>query len=126
LNNSSTGPTFDFKDPIPLKHIEDYRILRNDWPYDLEHGITHLVVWLKNSIPTDPVTGDLTTNSRQLIENFVRKTFVSRLLESGLVDAPNHVLWFKNWTTLQSVRAIDHIHVLVNDVPDIIVDEWNQ
>ena len=33
-------------------------------------------------------------------------------------------MWFKNWTALQSVPGMEHVHVLVREVPDEIVAEW--
>jgi len=110
----STEPIFACKSTVPFADPDDFLILRNDWPYGLEADITHLVVWLKNRIATDSTTGDLTAKSRCMIEEFVRKTFVSRLDHD---DAASSVMWFKNWTGLQSVRGIDHIHVLIRNMP---------
>ncbi|MCJ1244485.1 hypothetical protein MMC30_001683 [Trapelia coarctata] len=111
----STGPIFAYKSAVPFADPDDFLILRNDWPYGLEADITHLVVWLKNRIATDSATGDLTPQSRCMLEEFVQKTFVSRL-DSEI--AASSVMWFKNWTALQSIRGIDHIHVLIWNMPD--------
>lgn len=45
-----------------------------------------------------------------MIEEFVERTFVDRLGGDR-----SRVLWFKNWVQLQSVRALEHVHVLVNN-----------
>lgn len=90
----------------------DYRVLINDWPYGLTPDITHIVVWTRTLIPTDPDSGDVTPESRQLIRDFVQTYFVDKLGS----DAADRVMWFKNWVSLQSVRALEHIHVLVKDV----------
>lgn len=84
--------------------------------------MTHLVVWLKNRIPVDEATGDLTPESRHRIEEFVDRTFVDELRQNG--HAEDNVRWFKNWAQLQSVRGLEHIHVLVRNVPDEIVFQW--
>ncbi|KAL9012920.1 MAG: hypothetical protein Q9180_009057, partial [Flavoplaca navasiana] len=60
--------------------------------------------------------------SRQLIEDFVQHTFKDRLEQEN--GAEDRVMWFRNWTGLQSVRGMDHIHVLVRDVSKEIMDEW--
>ncbi|EFQ99394.1 hypothetical protein MGYG_02406 [Nannizzia gypsea CBS 118893] len=73
-------------------------------------------------IDTTPENGDVTEESRTLIDDFVHRTFTSRLNEFS--DAADRVVWFKNWTALQSVRSLEHIHVLVRDVPDKIIVEW--
>jgi hypothetical protein len=105
--------------PIPFENPEDYKILRNDWPYGLTPDIKHIVVWLKTPIPIHPDTGDLTDESRKMINEFVTQMFTQRLR-----DGPNRVLWFKNWAALQSVRAVEHVHVLVKDVEEDILMEW--
>lgn len=73
-----------------------------------------------------PENGDVTDESRALIEDFVTRTFVARLEhDPRFADkARDHVLWFKNWAALQSVRSLEHIHVLVRDVPEDIITEW--
>lgn len=58
---------------------DDLKILYNDWPYGVEKGIVHLVVWTKFELDEDPVTGDLTDAMRKQIDDFVRKTFCSRV-----------------------------------------------
>lgn len=69
----------------------------------------HLVCWTKSPIPTltnSVPAGDLTPDVRRIIEDFVERTF-SRTL------GKENVLWFKNWASIQSVRSVEHIHVLV-------------
>lgn len=41
-----------------------------------------------------------------IIEDFVERTFTRHL-------GKENVLWFKNWASIQSVRSVEHIHVLV-------------
>jgi hypothetical protein len=63
-------------------------------------------------LPVTSDTGDLTPSSRRLVQEFVRTAFEEKL---G-VEGADKVLWFKNWTGLQSIRSLDHIHVLVRDI----------
>ena len=88
----------------------------------MEPGIVHIVVWLKNRLETEPEKGDMTPTSKRQIEKFVEKRFMDRL--RGLPGAREKVQWFKNWTLLQSVPGLEHVHVLVRDVPEQIVWEW--
>lgn len=121
----SDPPTFSYKNSTPFVDKDDFKILRNDWPYGFAHGITHFCVWLKTPIATDPATGDVTSASRILIENFVNDAFADRLdAVSGQGKGKDHVLWFKNWVALQSVRGVDHVHVLVKDAPDRLIEHW--
>lgn len=120
--SAATGPVFAYESPIPFENSDDYKILRNDWPYGFTPDITHLVVWLKNRIPVEEATGDLTPGSRHRIEDFVEKTFVNKLRQTG--HAEDSVLWFKNWAQLQSVRGLEHVHVLVRNVPEDIIFRW--
>lgn len=64
----------------------------------------------------------MTDESRAVIEGFVRRTFVESLGEGGA----ERVLWFKNWVSLQSVRGVDHVHVLVRDAPEELVEKWTE
>ena len=114
--------TFAYNNPIPFVDVEDWKILRNDWPYGLEKGITHLVIWSKTPIAVNAETGDLTDHSRAVIQSFIDQVFVRTL--SALADAPDRVLWFKNWATLQSIRSMEHIHVMIRDVPEEIIKSW--
>ena len=117
-----TGPIFRCASTAPLSKPDDYKILRNDWPYGLATDITHLVVWSKHRLPTTGPEGDLAENARQRIQDFVQKEFVDRLANENDSDA--RVMWFRNWTGLQSVRGLEHFHVLVRGVPDAILQEW--
>ncbi|KAI9723311.1 MAG: hypothetical protein M1812_001194 [Candelaria pacifica] len=119
---SDKGPTFACNDPTPFADPEDYTILINDWPYGFTPDVTHLVVWLKTPVPTDPQTGDLTESSRDLINAFVTKTFTQELSREGC--GGDRVQWFKNWAQLQSVKGIEHVHILVRDVSREIVAKW--
>ncbi|GAM82315.1 hypothetical protein ANO11243_002940 [Dothideomycetidae sp. 11243] len=93
----------------PFEDASDIRILYNDWPYGIDEGIVHLVVWTKFDLAEDPSTGDLTDEARRQIDDYVRTVF-----GSGGED----VAWFKNWKSLKSVEAVEHFHVLLNR-PDL-------
>ncbi|KAI9681941.1 MAG: hypothetical protein M1822_007019 [Bathelium mastoideum] len=132
VTTSGQAPTFEFKNPHPFADPDDYCILKNDWPYGLANGIHHLVVWLKTPISVKPETGEITEAGRAIVEKWVDETFVQRLAQEGGLDrsglsrdeALEKVLWFKNWTRLQSVRGLDHVHVLLRDIPDSLQAEW--
>lgn len=116
-----TGLLFDYEDPVPFNNSHDYQILPNDWPYGLAPGIVHLIVWLKNRLEVEPTRGDLTPKSRAQVDAFIQWKF-TRPLESLLGDT-DRVIWFKNWVSLQSVPGIDHVHVLLREVPQVVIDE---
>ena len=79
---------------------------------------------MKNYIPVKPGTGEVTPESYAMIDEFVNSTFVDRLEKGGVRDAKERVCWFKNWTALQSVRAVEHVHVLMRGVPIEFLVEW--
>lgn len=124
----SAAPRFQHYSKIPFQDQRDYAILVNDWPYGFVEGIRHLVVWSKTPIATEDVQrgGDLTEESRRVIEEFVERVFVRGLEEEGEDSARDRVLWFKNWVSLQSVRGVDHVHVLVKDVSNEMIAKWTQ
>lgn len=122
LPKSWGGLPFAPLSEIPFEHPADYRVLINDWPYGLTPDIVHIVVWSRTVIPTDPSTGHMTPESRRLVADFVKRYFVDRLGPDGA----DRVLWFKNWVALQSVRLLEHIHVMVRDVDPETLREWTR
>ncbi|XDG00891.1 hypothetical protein ABKA04_000506 [Annulohypoxylon sp. FPYF3050] len=116
------SPPFIPASTIPFDDPSDYRVLLNDWPYGLTPDMTHIVVWSRTPIETDPETGDMTPESRRTVSNFVQEFFVDKLGPDG----SDRVLWFKNWVALQSVRALEHIHVIVKDVDKTLLDVWTR
>jgi len=113
------APPFTYNSSIPFADPSDYKVLMNDWPYGLEESINHIVIWSKTPISTNEKTGDVTEESRRLINEFLKRTFVDRL--DG--DA-SRVMWFKNWVQLQSIRALEHVHVLVKDASKEDLEYW--
>lgn len=96
-------------DPI-FTHPDDLKIVRNDFPYYFEDDVTHLCVWTKRRIESDPNSsiGDLSQETRNIIERYVDQTFVK-----GLGIPRENLVWFRNWEALQSVKEISHVHVVV-------------
>lgn len=113
-------PPFTPASTIPFADPSDFKVLLNDWPYATEPGITHIVVWSRTPIPVDSGKGDLTPESRARIEDLVKRYFIDALGPGG----EDKVLWFKNWVALQSVRTVEHFHVMVRDVDDDMLERW--
>lgn len=63
----------------PFEHEEDLKTLHNDWAYGIDDRIVHLLVWTKFAFDEDPRTGDLTDEARASIEDYVNRTFRSRM-----------------------------------------------
>ncbi|EPE08815.1 hypothetical protein F503_04402 [Ophiostoma piceae UAMH 11346] len=113
----------------PFAELGDYCVLTNDWPYGLADDITHIVVWTRALIPIDDGTGDMTPESRALVAAFVQRYFVDRLdceASGSRKDGQDRVLWFKNWAQLQSVRQLEHIHVLVRNASADLIKAWTE
>ena len=121
---SVANPDLVPKNAAPFADEADYKILRNDWPYGCDPGIHHLVVWMKTKVPVKPENGSLTPESREIIQSFVDKTFVQPLARTNGGKPQHQVLWFKDWTALQSVTALEHFHVMVRDVSDEQLIAW--
>ncbi|KAA8647370.1 hypothetical protein EYZ11_008545 [Aspergillus tanneri] len=114
------GTTEDLKPKgRPFECDEDIKILYNDWPYGVEDGIVHLVVWTKFELEDDPATDDLTPRARREIDDYVTKTFKSRI-------PPDQVVWFKNWKSLKSVMAVEHFHVMLYKPDAVFLDQITQ
>ena len=123
-DSPETGPVFECNSSKPFANSADYMIRSNDWPYGISPEIAHIVVWSKVQIPDEQPEGDLTVASRRLIQKFVRETFIDKLATAGFEDAGDRVLWFRNWAKLQSVQGLEHIHVLVLDAPEKLLEAW--
>jgi len=63
-STAESGPLFDYEDPTPFQDPRDFRVMPNDWPYGLDKGIVHVIVWLKNRLQVEPPRGDLTAGAR--------------------------------------------------------------
>ena len=122
--NLTSGPTFACSSSYPFASRDDYRILLNDWPYGIDPGISHLIAWSKNRLHDEEPDGYLSPESTTIVETFVKRTFVDRLVTARVADAESKVLWFRNWTGLQSVKGLEHVHVLVRDAPKYLIVEW--
>ena len=87
--------------------------------------ILHLLVWLKTPLESEGEKGDLSPVARASVDAFVTERFVRDVDDvMGSGQGSKRVLWFKNWLSLQSVRGVDHVHVLVKDVPNAVVRRW--
>ena len=94
-------------------------ILYNKFPYYFEPNVKHICIWSKLKIPVDKNSevGDISVMTKKLINRYLEKTFVAKGISW------DQIVWFKNWLSLQSVRSISHIHVILKDVDDKFVDE---
>lgn len=120
VDDASGGIAFNVRDVVPFADPKDFAILRNDWPYGHEEGIRHICVWLKQRLPVDE-HGALSDEGRRMVEELVEKEFRTKSKET---ERYSKVLWFKNTTNLQSVRSLEHLHVLVRNVDEEVLKQW--
>lgn len=95
-------------------------IIKNDWTYAVTPGISHIVVWSKQALPVDE-EGGLTDEGRKIVVDFIEREFRTKI---GETKEGEKVQWFKNTTNLQSVRSLEHVHVLVRDVDEDVLKQW--
>ncbi|ODQ79610.1 hypothetical protein BABINDRAFT_37580 [Babjeviella inositovora NRRL Y-12698] len=91
---------------------DDIVILKNDFPYSFDPEITHLLVWCKAEIPTDPKStiGDMSPETRARINRWMDVCFV----QNPKLQIPwKNLCWFKNWAALQSIPKLAHIHLMI-------------
>lgn len=104
---------------------DDFKVLYNDWPYGLDPEIVHLVIWTKFDLEEDPATGLLTPSMWKKIDDYIEKTFRSRIppdqvsfsflffLVFSFLCQETQIIWFKNWKSLKSIHALEHFHVML-------------
>lgn len=120
LDDELGAIAFNVRNVVPFADSEDFTILRNDWPYGHEEGIRHICVWLKQRLPVDE-RGALSEEGKRMVEEFVNDEFRVKAREE---EKDSRIIWFKNTTNLQSVRSLEHLHVLVRNVDDEILKQW--
>ncbi len=105
-----------YDDARPFANPNDVKITLNDFPYFIANKTDHFVVWIKFPMPPDPNSeiGDIDEKTKGLIEKYIQLTFVQR---EGIKR--EHIIWWKNYTIIQSIKSIPHVHVLVNLDDDV-------
>ena len=117
------GSGLETQGRTPFAHNVDYKILRNDWPYAASEDVAHLVVWVKTPFITGN-EGHLLLESRSQIETFVHSTFKVPLKSTYGVNSRERVLWFRSWSALQSVSALEHSQRFVRGTEEDLLEEW--
>jgi hypothetical protein len=77
-------------------------------------------VWLKQRLPVDQ-DGALSKEGRRMVEKFIDEEF---RLKADEKEKDSKIIWFKNTTNLQSVRSLEHLHVLVRNVDEEVLKQW--
>ncbi|KAJ5722726.1 hypothetical protein N7488_000761 [Penicillium malachiteum] len=113
-----SGPVFPCSDPTPFTDPSDFCIRRNDWPYAMEEGMVHLVAWSKTPIGTDE-HGDPSSASCRAIADFIEGMFSAHVSRGK--HAGDNVQWFRNRTKWQSIRSLDHVHLVLRDVDETFI-----
>ncbi|KAG0665452.1 hypothetical protein C6P45_000449 [Maudiozyma exigua] len=120
--NAKIYPTDDDKLKASFSKKDLFKLLPNDFPYMFQPNIIHLLVWSKVRLPIYPndhtevsmekhndVLPKMNPEMEQRINVFLETSLGKKL---GLKPREDYV-WFINYSSLQSIRAISHIHLLV-------------
>lgn len=99
-----------YTDPRPFANANDTKIIWNDFPYYYAEPVAHVCVWVKFPMEADPHSeiGDISAAMKATVERYVVRTFCE-----GLGIARSDVIWWKNYTAIQSIRALPHVHVAI-------------
>lgn len=95
-----------------------YAVTKNDFPYDFEAGIHHLVVWSKIYIRLYNDKNEKRIEVKAQIEEFL----ASHLHKFGL-RAGEDYCWFMNYVSLQSIRSISHLHLIIKSKDPQLIDQ---
>lgn len=98
-----------------------FKITTNDYPYNFEPDVYHLLVWSKINIPLyDNDTNESTKNVHMYdrIEEFLELNVHQRMKISK-----DDYCWFINYVSLQSIRSISHIHLLIKTSDKNIIEK---
>lgn len=110
LSTEEAVKRINYTDPRLFANPNDTCITLNDFPYWIKEPTIHLLVWVRSPMPPDPNSeiGDIDNQTKKLIEEYVQETFVKG---SG-IDRDD-IIWWKNYTKIQSIKSIPHVHVLI-------------
>lgn len=116
LSSEDALKRIKYKDARPFANPEDVYISINEFPYYIKERTIHLLVWVKSPMLPDPQSdiGDIDDAMKETIEKYVMATFVRKL---GVPR--DHLVWWKNYAKIQSIRTIPHIHILINLEDDV-------
>ena len=124
IDPNDKGSGLEPQNHTPFANRADYKILRNDWPYATPPDISHLVIWLKTPFAVSKPEGHLLPEGRAQIEAFVHRTFAKPLEVIYGKDSESRILWFKNWSALQSVGTLEHFHCFVRGAEEDLLKQW--
>ena len=88
-----------FKEGL-FRNGDHFTFRRNDFPYHLEDGVKHFVLWINPEVKLKTRQADF------IIDN--------HLIALGYRN-PCQRVFYKNSITIKSIKEIDHIHVFVRD-----------
>lgn len=88
-----------------------YKVTGNDFPYDFEPDVFHLLIWSKINLPlytSDEDHAEMRADTRDKIEEFIEQN-----LTQYLNPETDDYSWFINYRSLQSIRGVSHVHLLI-------------
>lgn len=105
-----------------FENDNDLKVLYNHFPYYFGPDVVHLCIWSKIPITADPESpfGDILPETRAQVDLYIDRIIVKRF---GILR--ENLVWFKNWESLQSVKAISHIHVIIRGITTEQLKELN-
>lgn len=106
-----------------LTNEQLFKVTINDFPYNYEPNVLHLLIWSKIKLPiyindTTDIDGinidhnkypDMNPECERLIDKFLSRTLHDKYKLSYGVN----YVWFVNYLSLQSIKDLSHIHVLI-------------
>ncbi|CCG22519.1 hypothetical protein CORT_0B08140 [Candida orthopsilosis Co 90-125] len=114
--STPSPPEYTISQPQDLifYNDNDIKIIFNKFPYYFENSVVHLCIWSKLTIPNDvnSSVGDISPLTKRIIERYLQKTFIDKGIPK------ENLVWFRNWSSLQSIRSVSHIHVLLRSADE--------
>jgi hypothetical protein len=85
-----------------LSNGNDYNMTLNNYPYYMEDGVVHYIIWF---------TGDkfYRYNNSPAIENIVRD-----YININNINSESDYVYYQNIEELRSIPSIPHLHVFIN------------
>ncbi|CCF58252.1 hypothetical protein KAFR_0E00980 [Kazachstania africana CBS 2517] len=111
--NNVKYPTNDDKIQHSFSKEDYYKVTVNDFPYKFEPRVVHLLVWSKIKLPIYMQGDEKDETMTEKIDEFFAKTLNVKFD----MEKERDYAWFINYVSLQSIKAISHVHLLIR-LPD--------
>ncbi len=97
-----------------LKSNDQYILTNNDFPYDLDNCVAHLILWINSyNKNNDWITSSVELNNLNYFQEIVKRELIQKYKHTKLNNKSIKYIYFENSEKNRSIPGIRHIHIFV-------------